>query len=193
MTVQEGERSTARVILRFRDGELLEAHAALVNLDEPELCVRVADPRSNAREVVIPYLSLKYVLLRRDELEPSGDAVGMRKAAVHLWDGEVLKGYVAGGPERHSHGMILPLVSPTLDEIEVFAIPYAAVKGLFFLERWDGRVAQGAAVEAWPEEREQPPLLRVLGEIHVLSRMHVRGDIDAGEYQRRRRDALSRL
>jgi hypothetical protein len=194
-TDQERETGAGgRIVVRLRDGEILEGVAAAVDLDRPDLCLQVADPLSNNHEVVIPWASVKRLLLQRSELEDEPPAPALRKVAVHFWDGEVLKGYLDAEPLRQQHGMTLPLISPTFDEIEVFAIPFAAVKGLFVLKSWDSRAPEFEAETGhWLSGRAETPLLDLLGEIRVLSSHHVRGDIDKVEFERRRREVLDRI
>jgi hypothetical protein len=194
---QERDRDVAggRVLVRFRDNEILDGFVADVDLDRPDICVVLSDRHSNNTEVVVPLVAVKSLLLRRREFEGGPEAARrLRKVALHFWDGEVLKGLLGGEPERHLHGMALPLVSPTLDEIEVFAIPYAAVKGLFFVRSWDSRAPVfERETGQWSTDHADTPLLDLLGEIRVLSSLHVRGDIDQVEFERRRREVLSRI
>ncbi|MBV8300876.1 MAG: hypothetical protein JOY68_03015 [Candidatus Dormibacteraeota bacterium] len=181
-----------RVVVRFADDELLDGVAGELDLDSPDFTVAVSD-MSNNSEVVIPWVSVKTVLLRREECDLEDDR-GLRKVAIHFWGGEVLRGYVDAEPQRHRHGMALPLMSPTLDEIEVFGIPYAAVKGLFFVKSWDSRQAQPESQpSSWFASSSDAPLLDILSEIRLLSTRHVRGELNDVDYQRRRREVLRRL
>jgi Family of unknown function (DUF6982) len=192
--IQDRDGKTGgRVVVRLRDNEILEGFVADVDLDKPDICLVIGDRHSNNSEAFIPLVAIKNLLLSRREYDAGSDG-HLRKVAVHYWDGEVLKGLLGGEPERRLHAMALPLVSPTLDEIEVFAIPYAAVKGVFFVKSWDSRAPVFEKETGhWSNDRTDTPLLDLLGEIRVLSTLHVRGDLDEVEFERRRREVLNRI
>ena len=85
-------------------------------------------------------------------------------------------------------------MSRALDEVEVFAIPYAAVKAIYFVKSWGARRAEFVRETGrWSLGRADTPLLDLLGEIRGLSSLRSQGDITDLEFERRRRDVLARI
>jgi len=193
--VQVEERVTkGKVLVRFRDDEIMEGMAPQFDLDRPEFSLSVFDPSTNNRSALVPLSSVKSVLLERRELQPELDSAGLQKVAIHFWDGEVLKGLLAEEPERHTHGMTLPLVSRSLDEVEVVGIPYTAVKAVYYVKSWDSRGAEFVRETGrWTLGRADTPLLDLLGEIHGLNRLRSDGHLTAVEFEKRRREVLARI
>jgi hypothetical protein len=186
--------SSQRIIVRFKDDEIMEGTSSALDLDRPDFLLTVADPLSNNRQALVPIGSVKSLLLERRELADEPDTARLRKVAIRFWDGEVLKGLVDDEPERRKYAMTLPLVSPALDEIEVFAIPYGAVKAIYFVKSWDARRAEFVRETGrWSLGRADTPLLDLLGEIRGLSVMRGQGDITDFEFERRRREVLEKI
>jgi hypothetical protein len=192
---QERERvAKDRIVVRFKDDEIMEGFAAGLNFDRPDFLLTVADPDSNSQSAIVPIDSVKTVLLERCEYEGVPEGRRLRKVAIRFWDGEVLKGLLASEPERRTYGMTVPVISPTLDEIEVFGIPYAAVKAIYFVKSWDARRPEFVVETGrWSLGRADTPLLDLLGEIRGLSTLRSRGDITDVEFERRRRRVLEKI
>lgn len=194
MARPQGGDVQRRIVVRFRDDEILVGTAPRVDLDEPDFTVTVGDLESNNRLVIIPVPSVKSVLLERVELDEEPQTHNLRKVAIRFWDGEVLKGLLSGEPERYRYGMTLPLMSPALDEIEVFAIPYAAVKAIYFVKSWEKRHAEFVRETGrWSLARPDTPLLDLLSEIRGLTTMRSKGDISDAEFESRRRTVLAKI
>ena len=196
MSAQEVYERAIRdgVVVRFRDNEILEGHVDTLDFGRPDFEITIGDPQSNNRSVVVPLSSIKSVLIERMEFdaEPNGNV--LQKVAVHFWDGEVVKGLTGQPLERHRYGMVVPLISPALDEIEVFGIPYSAVKGVYYVKAWDSRSAEFERETGhWRLGRVDAPLLDLLTEIRGLSRMRTRGHLSDIEYERKRREVLDRI
>jgi hypothetical protein len=188
------EGTLRRVIVRFKDDEILEGFAPVIDLDQPDFSVTVADPDSNNRTAIVPVASVKSVLLERLELEAEADRHGLKKVAIRFWDGEVLKGLLGSEPGRGRYGMTLPLVSPALDEVEVFGIPYAAVKAIYFVKSWGRRRPEFVRETGrWSLGRPDTPLLDLLGEIRGLTKLRGSGDITDAEFETRRRQVLAKI
>ena len=186
--------ASRRVVVRFKDDEIMEGYAPDLDLDRPDFLLTVADPTSNNRQAIIPIASVKSLLLERRELNAAPDATHLKKIAVRFWDSEVLKGLVDKEPGRRKFAMTMSLVSPALDEVEVFAIPYAAVKAIYFVKSWGARRAEFVRETGrWSLGRADTPLLDLLGEIRGLSSLRSQGDITDLEFERRRRDVLARI
>ena len=186
--------TSRRIIVRFKDDEIMEGHAPDLDLDRPDFVLRVTDPGSNNRQAIIPIGSVKSLLLERRELDTEPDTAQLKKVAIRFWDSEVLKGLVDEEPGRRKYAMTLSLISPALDEVEVFAIPYAAVKAIYFVKSWDAHGAEFVKETGrWSLGRPDTPLLDLLGEIRGLSSMRSKGDITHIEFERRRRDVLEQI
>lgn len=189
------ERST-RVLVRLADDELLEGSTADLDLNRPEFELRISDARRNTRSALIPLASVTRILIRR---EPLGDAVAddlIRKVAVHFWDDEVLRGLLRETPRRSTFGMTVELITPDMEAVEVYALPYHAVKAVFFLRSWDTRPPQCEQIEGsrrWTLPRQEAPLLDLLGEIRGLRGLRHRGQISSVDYERRRSRVLDRI
>lgn len=185
-----------RVVVRFKDDEILEGLTHVIDLDEPDFTLTLPGTLSGRRVAIIPVTSIKNVLLQRVELEHDIDRGHMSSVRIVFWDGDVLHGLLGSEPERRRYGMTLPLVSPALDEIEVLGIPYVAVKAVHIITR-----------PAWPAEPQHPvretdrwnvpaidaPLLSLLGEIRRLTVLRTEGGITADDFNRRRREVLARI
>ena len=192
--IVRGTVASRRVVVRFKDDEIMEGYAPDLDLDRPDFLLTVADPTSNNRQAIIPIASVKSLLLERRELNAAPDATHLKKIAVRFWDSEVLKGLVDNEPDRRKFAMTMSLVSPALDEVEVFAIPYAAVKAIYFVKSWGARRAEFVRETGrWSLGRADTPLLDLLGEIRGLSSLRSQGDITDLEFERRRRDVLARI
>lgn len=186
--------TSRRVVVRFKDDEIMEGHAADLDLDRPDFVLKVSDIGSNNRQAIIPLGSVKSLLLERRELDEEPDTALLKRVAIRFWDSEVLKGLVGHEPGRSKYAMTLSLLSPALDEIEVFAIPYAAVKAIYFVKSWDARKAEFVRETGrWSLGRPDTPLLDLLGEIRGLSSLRSKGDITDLEYERRRRSVLQQI
>ena len=172
----------------------MEGQAADLDLDQPDFVLKVTDMASNNRQAIIPIGSVKSLLLERRELDEEPNTARLKKVAIRFWDSEVLKGLVDDEPGRSKYAMTLSLLSPALDEIEVFAIPYAAVKAIYFVKSWDARRAEFVKETGrWSLGRPDTPLLDLLGEIRGLSSMRSKGDITDMEFERRRREVLAQI
>lgn len=188
-----GEMPERRVVVRFRDDEVLVGLTRLLDLDQPHFRLRL--PGSSAGSAAtIPVDSVKNILLQRVELDADLDRSHLGAVAINFWDGEVLNGLLGSEPERRRYGMTLPLVSPALDEIEVLGIPYVAVKAIHIATSpaWSRRRAL-RETERWPVPSINAPLLDLLGEMRRLKALRTEGGITDQDFVRRRREVLARI
>jgi hypothetical protein len=197
MSAQQGGGhpiGTSPVVVRFRDNEILEGQVPELDFDRADLTLSVPESSSNNRTVIVPLSAVKTMLLERTDFRPEPDATRLRKAAIRFWDGDVLKGFLDVDPERHRHAMTLQLVSPALDAVETIAIPYTAIKAIFFVKAWDGRPPVYVRETGhWSLARADTPLLDLLGEIRSLTGLRTRGEISTAEFEQRRRQVLDRI
>lgn len=201
-TGARGARSSDRrvgerhVVVRFADDEIAEGSTDDLDLDRPDFQLRLDSLSDNSREAIVPLGSVKRVLLERERItSPIPDDV-LRKVAVHFWDGEVVTGLLRDVPSRHRHGMRIELISPDGERAEVYALPYQAIKAVFFLRTWDTRPPQLERSEGtahWTLPRQEAPLIDLLGEIRGLRGLRHRGQISDVEYERRRSQVLDKM
>ena len=191
-----GNEREHRVTLRFTDGETAEGCATDLDLDTPEFHFRFDHPRSNTLEAIVPLASVKRILVQRDEVDPPVESDLLRKVALHFWDGEVLLGLLRAVPRRQRHGMTIELLSPDSAYAEILAVPFHALKAVFFLRSWDTRpplLEKTGGTAHWASPRQDAPLIDLLSEIRGLRGLRHRGQISAVEYERRRTQVLERI
>jgi hypothetical protein len=136
---------------------------------------------------------VKWVELPRDQELASETPT--RKVAIRFLDGEVLRGHLDGSLERHRYGVVLHLHAEQSDSpIRKLGIPFSAVKALFFIREFDARGEEaGTASDAYLARRTMAPLLDVLEEMDMLTRLHRDGLLTDGEYASKRTLVLERL
>ena len=156
----------AHAIYCFLDGETLHGDPPKRELDAPVVETRVHNLGTNNRGAFVPLSSLKYVLL--DSRPPSGevDIARYQRIAIHFVDHEVLRGYSDRQLRTARYGVTLSLVSPDRSEVKDLAIPFTALKGIFYLKTWEG--GEPAMLESdWVprvlEAREQEQVRRQYG------------------------------
>jgi hypothetical protein len=179
----------AKVVVRFFDDETLEGVARDLDFDEPDFLVEVDDAGGleNNETAWIPLTAVKWVELPRDQNLASETPT--RKVAIRFLDGEVLRGHLDGTLERHRYGVVLHLHGEQADSpIRKLGIPFSAVKALFFI-----REDAGTASEAYLARRTMAPLLDVLEEMDMLTRLHRDGLLSDDEYASKRTLVLERL
>jgi len=181
------------VRVRFFDDETLEGSAQDLDLDEPDFILEIDDPSGmeNSEVAWIPLSAVKMVELPIDKhLETKG-----RKIAIRFLDGEVLRGHAAGEIKRHRYGLSLLLHPETTGAPRRLAVPFSAIKALFYVREFDGRDEEdhGLPSEAYLARRTMAPLLDVLEEMDALSRLHRGGLLSDAEYQSKRSQLLEVL
>lgn len=184
-----------RVVVRFKDDEILEGFTRVIDMDEPDFTLTLPGAGSGRRVAIIPLTSIKNVLLQRVELEQDLDRAHMSSVRIVFWDGDVLYGLLGSELERRRFGMTLPLVSPALDEIEVLGIPYVSVKAVHIITRpaWPAQHPSVRETDRWNVPATDAPLLSLLGEIRRLTLLRTEGGITDDDFTRRRREVLARI
>ena len=184
-----------RVVVRFKDDEILEGLIHVIDLDEPDFTLTLPGTVAGRRVAIIPVSSIKNVILQRVEIEHDLDRAHMSSVRIVFWDGEVLHGLLGSEPERRRYGMTLPLVSPALDEIEVLGIPYAAVKAIHIITKpaWPEQHQHVRETDRWNVPAIDAPLISLLGEIRRLTVLRTEGGITDDDFNRRRREVLARI
>src|SRR5207245_10823669 len=164
----------SKAIFPFFYDETLERVARDLDFAEPDFLVEVDDAGGleNNETDCIPLTAVKWVELPRDQNLASETPT--RKVAIRFLDGEVLRGHLDGTLERHRYGVVLHLHGEQADSpIRKLGIPFSAVKALFFIREFDARGEEaGSASEAYLARRTMAPLLDVLEEMDMLTRLH---------------------
>ena len=156
----------AHAIYCFLDGETLHGDPPKGELDSPVVETRVLNLGTNNRGAFVPLSSLKYVLL--DSRPPSNpvDIARYQRVAIHFVDHEVLRGYSDRQLRPSRYGVTLSLVSPDQSEVKDLAIPFTALKGIFYLKTWEGGDSPMLESDWVPrilEAREQEQVRRQYG------------------------------
>src|SRR5712691_9365608 len=130
--------SVAHAIYCFLDGETLHGDAPKGELEAPFVQTGIHNLGTNNRGAFVPLSSLKYVLL--DSRAPSSevDTARYHRIAIHFVDHDVLRGYSDRQMRPSRYGVTLSLVSPDQSEVKELAIPFTALKGIFYLKTWEG-------------------------------------------------------
>ena len=172
-----------RLTVRFLDDEVIEGTAEELNLDAPDFHLDVAGGSNNSR-AWIPLPAVKKINF---ESGPADDHVQTadKMVALRFQDGEVMRGYLNGGLERHRYGMLVTLYSTDRTTMQKVGIPYTSLKALFFLKTWDGRppgFQQQSTVDA--------PLVQLIGDIREATRMYRDGSLSRDEFVNHRKQLL---
>ena len=159
-------RSVPHAIYCFLDGETLHGDPPRRELDSPIVETTVHNLGTNNRGAFLPLSSLKYVLL---DSRPPTNPVDMsrhQRVAIHFVDHEVLRGYSDRDLRASRYGVTLSLVSPDQSEVKDLAIPFTALKGIFYLKTWEGGDSPMLESDWVPrvlEAREQEQVRRQYG------------------------------
>ena len=96
---------------------------------------------------------------------------------------------------RRGCGVVLHLHAEQAESpIRKLGIPFSAVKALFFVREFDARGEEaGTASDAYLARRTMAPLLDVLEEMDMLTRLHRDGLLSDHEYASKRTMVLERL
>jgi len=189
----------SHVKVRFFDDETLVGEAAELDLDEPDFILEIHDPSGleNSEVAWIPLSAVKVVEYPAD----GGHEAHSKKVAIRFLDGEVLRGHLGGEVRRHRFGISLYLhpeksaANGGGGGVQRIAVPFSAIKALFYVREFDGREVedQGLPSDAYLARRTMAPLLEVLEEMDMLSRLHRGGVLTDEEYKAKRSQLLEVL
>jgi hypothetical protein len=191
-SAQAGKSTT--VTIRFLDDEIMEGRVAQVNLAQPNLQVDLTDESSNNESALVPLPSIKRITLAA--AVPTGVEKNRegRKVAIRFVDGEVLKGYLDGDLRHATHGVTMRLMTVEKDRIETLAVPYTALKALFYLKTWDTRPPEYDGIEdRHLGTRLSSPLVDLVSDMGQLDKLRKKGSISESEFQRKRRKILDNI
>lgn len=189
---RDGKATT--VTVRFLDDEIMEGAVGTINLDHPNLELELQDQSSNNERALIPLPSIKRISLGEHVPGKDEQARAERKVAIRFVDGEVLKGYLDGELKHATHGVVMHLMTVEKDRIETLAIPYTALKALFYLKSWDTRPPEYDGLEdKHLGKRLSSPLVDLISDMGQLDKLRKRGTITESEFQRKRRKILDNI
>ncbi|HEY0492557.1 MAG TPA: SHOCT domain-containing protein [Candidatus Dormibacteraeota bacterium] len=189
----QSPRKDATITVRFLDDEIMEGHAGVVDLDQPQIELEFAESSNNER-ALIPMPSIKRITIAAGKPTQAESSRSGKKVAIRFQDGEVLKGYLDGSLEPGRHGIKLRLLSQERDHIETLGVPYTAVKALFYVKSWDARPAEFDGVgELHLNKRLASPLVDLVSDMGQLEKLRQRGAITESEFQRKRRKILDTI
>jgi len=189
---RDGKATT--VTIRFLDDEIMEGSAGTISLDQPNIELDLHDESSNNERALIPLPSIKRITLKAHAPGKEEQARAERKVAIRFVDGEVLKGYLDGDLKRSTHGVVMQLMTVEKDRTETLAIPYTALKALFYLKTWDTRPPEYDGIEdRHLSKRLSSPLVDLISDMGQLDKLRKRGAITESEFQRKRRKILDNI
>jgi hypothetical protein len=183
------------VIVRFLDDETLPGTARNLSFDEPDFLVDVGpgDGTENNETAWVPLTAVKVVEFPQESAQMGASP---RKIAIRFLDGEVMRGYAGTALDRHRHGVIMAFApEDPKGPARRLGIPFSAIKALFYLREFDGRPGdeKGMPSEAYLARRTMAPLLDVLDEMDMLTRLHKDGVLSDNEYESKRSQILERI
>lgn len=189
---RDGKATT--VTVRFLDDEIMEGAVGTINLDQPNLELDLHGESSNNERALIPLPSIKRISLGEHAPGKAEQARADHKVAIRFIDGEVLKGYLDGELKHATHGVVMHLMTVEKDRIETLAIPYTALKALFYLKSWDTRPPEYDGLEdKHLSKRLSSPLVDLISDMGQLDKLRKRGTITESEFQRKRRKILDNI
>jgi hypothetical protein len=156
----------AHALYYFLDGETLHGDPPRRELDTPVVETRIHNVGTNNRAAFLPLSSLKYVLLDSRAPSPEVNVERYQRVAIHFVDHEVLRGYSDRQLRSSRYGVTLSLISPDRSELKEMAIPFTALKGIFYLKTWEGGESPMLESDWVPrvlEQREREQVRRQYG------------------------------
>jgi len=128
------------VVVSFLDGEVLYGELPALHMDDPFVDLDLHTLDGNARQALLPVSGLRQIDLTK--VVQLGDQVDLRRlarVALHFIDGQVLRAHVVTPASLQRFGSIWDIIDAKSREHKICAIPYTALKGAFYVRRWDTR------------------------------------------------------
>ncbi|MGH7643312.1 MAG: hypothetical protein ACRENX_09955 [Candidatus Dormibacteria bacterium] len=142
------------VVVSFLDGEVLYGELPLLHMDDPFVDLDLHTLDGNARQALVPVSGVRQIdLTKVPQLGEQVDLKELARVALHFVDGQVLRAHVVTPASLQRFGSVWDIIDAKSREHKICAIPYTALKGAFYVRRWDTRpplersssVAQGQA------------------------------------------------
>ena len=176
-----------KLTVRFLDNEVVEGTADDVSLDAPDFHLKVGSLTSNNVGAWIPLPAVKKINLGSGPADAKA-ASADKMVAVRFQDGEIVRGYLNGTLKHQRYGLTMTLYSVDKQTMDTIAIPYTALKALFYLKSWDSRPPG-----FWRDRAQSPPLTHLIGDIREVTRLYREGSISREEFLQHRRQLLDRF
>ena len=116
------------VVVSFLDGEVLYGEIPLLHMDDPFLDLDLHTMDGNARQALVPVSGVRQV-----------DLKDLARVALHFVDGQVMRAHVVNPASLQRFGSVWDIIEAKSREHKMCAIPYTALKGAFYVRRWDTR------------------------------------------------------
>lgn len=142
--------------MSFLDGEVLYGEVPLLQMDDPFLDLDLHTLDGNARQALVPVSGIRQI--DATKVAQPGDDVDLTKlarVALHFIDGQVLRVHVVSPASLQRFGSLWDIIDATSHEHKICAVPYTALKGAFYVRRWDTRppLERSNSVSAGPQYR----------------------------------------
>jgi hypothetical protein len=177
----------ANLTVRFVDNEVIEGTADDFSLESPDFHLKVARGAGNNEAALVPLPAVKKIRLDSGPADEHAAAAD-KKVAIRLQDGEVVRGYLNGSLEQHRYGLSMTLYSRDKQTMDTLAIPYTALKALFFVKTWDSRPPGFQT-----PDNVDAPLTQLLGDIREVTRLYRLGKLTRPEFLSQRKALLDRI
>jgi len=144
------------VVVSFLDGEVLYGELPVLQMDDPFLDLDLHSLDGNARQALIPVSGMRQVDVTK--VAQPGSTANLKelaRVALHFIDGQVVRAHVVTPASLQRFGSVWDIIDATSREHKICAIPYTALKGAFYVRRWDtrpplersGSVAEGLSAQ----------------------------------------------
>jgi hypothetical protein len=128
------------VVVSFLDGEVLYGDLPALQMDDPFLDLDLHTLDGNARQALVPVSGVRQIDLTKVSQPGEGiDLKELARVALHFIDGQVLRAHVVTPASLQRFGSVWDIIDAKSREHKVCAIPYTALKGAFYVRRWDTR------------------------------------------------------
>jgi len=128
------------VVVSFLDGEVLYGDLPLLHMDDPFVDLDLHTLDGNARQALVPVSGLRQIdLTKVPQPGAEVDLKQLARVALHFIDGQVLRAHVITPASLQRFGSVWDIIDAKSREHKICAIPYTALKGAFYVRRWDTR------------------------------------------------------
>ncbi|MGH7666843.1 MAG: hypothetical protein ACREN1_05980 [Candidatus Dormibacteria bacterium] len=146
------------VVVSFLDGEVLYGELPRLHMDDPFVDLDLHTLDGNARQALVPVNGVRQIdLTTVDQPGRELDLKELARVALHFIDGQVTRAHVVSPASLQRFGAIWDVIDAGSREHKICAIPYTALKGAFYVRRWDTRspVERTRSVGPGPPEQRR--------------------------------------
>jgi hypothetical protein len=109
-------------------------------MDDPFVDLDLHTLDGNARQALVPVSGLRQIdLIKVAQPDDEVDLKQLARVALHFIDGQVLRAHVVTPASLQRFGSVWDIIDAKSREHKICAIPYTALKGAFYVRRWDTR------------------------------------------------------